>query len=136
MFFILAALALSISTIASQESPFPKTLLEELRSFSGKYFGNNWSDDLSERALQWMTTNATKMAKLSYKGRRCFPKPRGDMPREFNKVSSRLATPFENQKKKVAGLGKDVSYGCNGLLDRKNTEKDCFIVGCLFAPTN
>ncbi|XGW05339.1 hypothetical protein V3C99_016033 [Haemonchus contortus] len=134
MFFILAALALSIPTVTNQESPFSTSALEELKSFSGKYFGDNWSEELSERALQWMTKNASKMAKLSYKGRRCFLKPRGEMPVEFNKVASKFAIPFENQNKKVtASLRTGVNYGCNGLLDKKNEGKDCVIVGCLFS---
>ncbi|XGW16006.1 hypothetical protein V3C99_001450 [Haemonchus contortus] len=82
-----------------------------------------------------MTKNASKTAKLSYKGRRCFPKPRNDVPEEFNEVASKFTIPFENQIKKVAALGTGASYGCNGLLDRRNLEKDCIIVGCLFSST-
>ncbi|XGW05341.1 hypothetical protein V3C99_016033 [Haemonchus contortus] len=133
MFLMLPALVLSISSVISQESPFSPSALEELRNFSGQYFGDNWSEDLSERALQWMTKDTPKKAKLSYKGRRCLPKPRGDMPIEFNGVASKFAIPFENQNKKVTALGKSVNYGCNGLLDKKNEGKDCVIVGCLFS---
>ncbi|XGW05436.1 hypothetical protein V3C99_016078 [Haemonchus contortus] len=137
MFFILTALALSISTVVSQESPFSTLALEELMDFSKKYFGDNWSDDLSERALQWMTKNTSKTARMSYKGRRCYAKPRGDMPDEFIKVAPKFAIPFENQKKKVTtSLGTSANYGCNGIFDKKNPEKDCIIVGCLFSSTN
>ncbi|XGW16009.1 hypothetical protein V3C99_001451, partial [Haemonchus contortus] len=117
------------------ESRFTDTSLEELRAFSRKYFGDNWSRELSDRSLEWMTKNASKMAKLSYKGRRCFPKPRNDVPEEFNKVASKFTIPFENQKKKVAALGTGANYGCNGLLDRRHPGKDCIIVGCLFFST-
>ncbi|XGW16007.1 hypothetical protein V3C99_001450 [Haemonchus contortus] len=75
MFFILTALALTISSVVSQESPFTESSLQELRTFSRKYFGD------------------------------------------------------------VAALGTGASYGCNGLLDRRNLEKDCIIVGCLFSST-
>nr|CDJ86581.1 unnamed protein product [Haemonchus contortus] len=135
MFLMLTALALSIPNVVSQESPFTDSSLEELKTFSRGYFGDNWSKELSDRSLEWMTKNASKMAKLSYKGRRCFPKPRNDVPEEFNKVASKFTIPFENQKKKVAALGTGGNYGCNGLLDRRNPEKDCIIVGCLFFST-
>ncbi|VDO06241.1 unnamed protein product [Haemonchus placei] len=135
MLFILTALALSISTVVSED--FSTLALEELKDFSKKYFGDNWSDDLSEKALQWMKKTSSEKARLSYKGRRCYPKPRGDMPDEFNKVAARFATPFKNQNKKVTtSLGTSANYGCNGIFDKKNPEKDCIIVGCLFSPEN
>nr|CDJ92164.1 unnamed protein product [Haemonchus contortus] len=135
MLFILAALALSISTVVSQD--FSTLAREELEDFSKKYFGDNWSDDLSEKALQWIKKTTSEKARLSYKGRRCYPKPRGDMLDEFSKVASKFATPFKNQKKKViSSLGKSANYGCNGIFDKKNPEKDCIIVGCLFSSTN
>uniref|UniRef100_A0A7I4YVL3 Conserved domain protein n=1 Tax=Haemonchus contortus TaxID=6289 RepID=A0A7I4YVL3_HAECO len=84
-----------------------------------------------------MTKNVSKMAKLSYKGRSCLPKPRGDMSDEFNRLAPKFAIPFGNQKKKVTtALGTTANYGCNGIFDKKNTEKDCIIVGCLFSSAN
>ncbi|XGW04033.1 hypothetical protein V3C99_015293 [Haemonchus contortus] len=100
MFFILTVLALAIYSVVNQESPFSTLALDELRDFSKKYFGDNWSEDLSGRALQWMTKNDSKIAKLSYKGRRCFPKPRGDMPDEFNRVAPSSRSPSETKKRK------------------------------------
>ncbi|VDO50570.1 unnamed protein product [Haemonchus placei] len=130
--FTTVALLVTVSSVEGSETPLDeKETFETLNSMYTD--GLVWSDDLAEKALDWLKSpqhRASIKADMIVKGKGLIADANNKAV--WQKILEVLEVHFDENGAGLESLPSGTLYGCNGYMSTRSTNDDYVFAVCLY----